>query len=114
MSAALVVIDMLNPYGHEDAEPLMESVRGPIALPDREKARTSEDRLDAVAEKASARLHRVIRTMISHPGNSHPFWGFAVDALSPILDSHLKSYVRETITTELQRSGQLQGRVGEG
>ena len=27
MSAALIVIDMLNPYEHEDAEPLMESVR---------------------------------------------------------------------------------------
>jgi nicotinamidase-related amidase len=26
MSAALIVIDMLNPYDHEDAEPLMESV----------------------------------------------------------------------------------------
>jgi nicotinamidase-related amidase len=31
MRAALIVIDMLNPYGHEDAEPLMESVRS--ALP---------------------------------------------------------------------------------
>ncbi len=28
MAAALIVIDMLNPYDHEDAEPLMESVRG--------------------------------------------------------------------------------------
>jgi nicotinamidase-related amidase len=28
MSSALLVIDMLNPYDHEDAEPLMESVRG--------------------------------------------------------------------------------------
>ncbi len=27
MSSALLVIDMLNPYDHEDAEPLMESVR---------------------------------------------------------------------------------------
>lgn len=27
MSLAVVVIDMLNPYEHEDAEPLMESVR---------------------------------------------------------------------------------------
>lgn len=27
MSTALIVIDMLNPYEHEDAEPLMESVR---------------------------------------------------------------------------------------
>lgn len=26
MSAALFVIDMLNPYDHEDAEPLVESV----------------------------------------------------------------------------------------
>ncbi len=26
MSTALIIIDMLNPYGHEDAEPLMESV----------------------------------------------------------------------------------------
>lgn len=26
MAAALIVIDMLNPYDHEDAEPLMESV----------------------------------------------------------------------------------------
>jgi nicotinamidase-related amidase len=26
MSAALIVIDMLNPYDHDDAEPLMESV----------------------------------------------------------------------------------------
>jgi nicotinamidase-related amidase len=28
MPAALIVIDMLNPYDHEDAEPLMDSVRG--------------------------------------------------------------------------------------
>jgi nicotinamidase-related amidase len=28
MSSALLVIDMLNPYEHEDAEPLKESVRG--------------------------------------------------------------------------------------
>jgi nicotinamidase-related amidase len=27
MSVALVIVDMLNPYEHEDAEPLMESVR---------------------------------------------------------------------------------------
>jgi nicotinamidase-related amidase len=27
VSTALIVIDMLNPYDHEDAEPLMESVR---------------------------------------------------------------------------------------
>lgn len=26
MATALIVIDMLNPYGHEDAEPLMDSV----------------------------------------------------------------------------------------
>ena len=26
VSAALIVIDMLNPYEHADAEPLMESV----------------------------------------------------------------------------------------
>ncbi len=30
MSAALIVIDMLNPYDHEDAEPLVENVRGMI------------------------------------------------------------------------------------
>jgi nicotinamidase-related amidase len=30
MSAALIVIDMLNPYDHPDAEPLTESVRGMI------------------------------------------------------------------------------------
>jgi nicotinamidase-related amidase len=29
--AAVIVIDMLNPYGHEDAEPLMESVRGVLS-----------------------------------------------------------------------------------
>jgi nicotinamidase-related amidase len=30
MPAALIVIDMLNPYTHEDAEPLAENVRGMI------------------------------------------------------------------------------------
>jgi nicotinamidase-related amidase len=30
MASALIVIDMLNPYDHEDAEPLVESVRGMI------------------------------------------------------------------------------------
>jgi nicotinamidase-related amidase len=30
MAAALIVIDMLNPYEHEDAEPLIENVRGMI------------------------------------------------------------------------------------
>jgi nicotinamidase-related amidase len=30
MGAALIVIDMLNPYDHEDAEPLMESVAGTL------------------------------------------------------------------------------------
>ncbi|HEY2601062.1 MAG TPA: isochorismatase family cysteine hydrolase [Thermoleophilaceae bacterium] len=31
MSSALIVTDMLNPYQHEDAEPLMESVREILA-----------------------------------------------------------------------------------
>ncbi len=31
MPTALIVIDMLNPYDHEDAEPLMESVREMMA-----------------------------------------------------------------------------------
>jgi hypothetical protein len=87
--------------------PLMESVRGQIIPPDRQKARTNEDRVDAVADKAAARIHRVIRAMINQPGHSHPFWGLAVGALSPIVDKQLKSYVRETIATELQASGQL-------
>ena len=87
--------------------PLMESVRGPIIPPDREQSRTSEDRLDAVADKAAARIRDVIRAMISHPGSSHPFWGFAADALSPIVDRQLKSYVRDTIATELKGTGQL-------
>jgi nicotinamidase-related amidase len=30
MSAALIVIDMLNPYGHDDAQPLMRSVADAI------------------------------------------------------------------------------------
>jgi nicotinamidase-related amidase len=30
VSAALIVIDMLNPYDHEDAEPLKESVKGMV------------------------------------------------------------------------------------
>jgi len=87
--------------------PLVESVRGPILPPDREQSRTSDDRVDAVADKAATRIHRVIRAMITPPGQSHPFWGFAVDALSPIVDRQLKSYVRETIATELQKTGQL-------
>jgi len=87
--------------------PLVESVRGPILPPDREQSRTSDDRVDAVADKAATRIHRVIRAMITHPRQSHPFWGFAVDALSPIVDRQLKSYVRETIATELQKTGQL-------
>ena len=60
--------------------------------------------MDAVADKAATRIHRVIRAMITHPRQSHPFWGFAVDALSPIVDRQLKSYVRETIATELQKT----------
>ncbi len=87
--------------------PLMESVRGEIVLPDRESARTSEDRVDTVADMAAARIRRVVRAMISQPADGHPFWTVAVDALSPILDRRLKSYVRETITNQLRASGQL-------
>lgn len=87
--------------------PLMESARGQIVLPDRRTARTSEDRVDTVAGKAAARIQRVIRAMISNPERSHAFWRFAVDALSPILDRRLKSYVREAIVHELQGRGQL-------
>jgi nicotinamidase-related amidase len=44
---ALLVIDMLNPYDHEDAEPLAESVREklPCIVELRERARGSEDTL---------------------------------------------------------------------
>lgn len=88
--------------------PLMESVQGQIVPPKREDARTSENRVDTVADAASARIHRVIQASVSHSGDRHPFWGFVLDALSPILDKRLKSYVRETITTQLQAAGQLE------
>ncbi|HKN95062.1 MAG TPA: isochorismatase family cysteine hydrolase, partial [Thermoleophilaceae bacterium] len=44
MSSALLVIDMLNPYDHEDAEPLMESVREcvPVMAKLIEQARDSD------------------------------------------------------------------------
>jgi hypothetical protein len=87
--------------------PLMESVQGEVVPPLRENARTGEARIDAVADQAAERVKRVIHALIDHPGSHHPFWGFAVNAVSPVLEGRLKSYIRQTIVSQLQASGQM-------
>jgi hypothetical protein len=85
----------------------MDSVQGEVVPPPRENARTGEDRIDAVADKAAERVKRVIHALIDRPGNDHPFWGLALDAVSPILERRLKSYIRQTIVDQLQSAGQM-------
>jgi nicotinamidase-related amidase len=81
MAAALIVIDMLNPYEHEDAEPLIENVRGMI------------DNLRELIEGARANDLRIIYVNDHHDDWSagpaeiakHALGGAAPELVEPIL-----------------------------
>ncbi len=65
MATALIVVDMLNTYEHEDAEPLVESVRGMV-----------DDLRDLIAE---ARERDVL---VAYVNDNHGDWGAGANKLA--------------------------------
>ncbi|HVW84695.1 MAG TPA: hypothetical protein VHB50_08435 [Bryobacteraceae bacterium] len=88
--------------------PLMPQLRTEIAVPPREGFRTTEARLEQVADAATNRLKAVLHAFVRQPGEEHGGWSFLISAIFDLGGaSKIRSFILDKLKSELRRSGQL-------